>query len=74
MQTPRIQFRSEEPEAVPARGLRGTGQVQGDLRDVQGGTFDHPAGLGPLPRGLAHREGPLNKTSGRAPLKAKPKA
>jgi|RhiMetStandDraft_4_1073278.scaffolds.fasta_scaffold84317_3 hypothetical protein len=57
-----------------ADGLRGTDQRQGDLRDVEGGTFDHPAGLDPLPRGLEHREAPLNKTSGRAPPKAKPTA
>ena len=38
-----------------ADGLRGTDQRQGDLRDVEGGTFDHPAGLDPLPRGLEHR-------------------
>ena len=61
----------------PAHGLQGTDKRQGDLRDLRGGTFDHPVGLpekDSLPRGLEHREGPLNKTSGRAPPKAKPTA
>jgi hypothetical protein len=69
--------RKNDEKPGPAHGLRGTDQRQGDLRDVQGGTFDRPAGVpgkDPLPRGLEHREGPLNRTSGRAPPKAEPKA
>ena len=68
--------RKKDESRGSARGLQGTDQRQGDLRDLRGGTFDHAVGMpekDSLPRGLEHREGPLNKTSGRAPPE-KPKA
>jgi hypothetical protein len=80
----------------PANGLRGQDKGQGDLRDVQGGTFDRddraggrqgvrenrtpragaqagavvrgnpvPPEKDPIPADLAHREGPMNKSTGR---------
>ena len=64
--------RKTDEKRGSAHGLGGTDHQQGDLRDVRGGTFDHPVGSpekDSLPRGLVHREGPLNKTSGRAPPK-----
>jgi hypothetical protein len=89
----------------PAMGLRGRDKRQGDLSDVEGGTFDRrdradgrqsqevgesraphdhpqggvdarnrpvPPGKDPLPAGLAHREGPMNKSTGRHTVNPKP--
>jgi hypothetical protein len=90
----------------PAKGLRGENQRQGDLRDMQGGTFDRhdpesgrqgdqvkenrtphqdaqwgadvrsdavPPEKDPLPAGVEHREGPMNKSTGRHQVHPKPR-
>jgi hypothetical protein len=63
---------SQKKESAMADGLRGRDKQQSYLRDPNGGTNGTPRGDGEqnealttMPAGLGHREGPLNKTTGR---------